>query len=222
MQTEELTILEGCIGAPEGLGPVLPFYQPRQGRDHAPKAQRMINAATVPLVKRYGAYEANKQCVSFHEAGHAVIAHLVGYRVKNVGVYMEVGNQWVGSVIVDDTNSGKPSDLWLRKEALVRIAGYIGERLADRDHPTSSVHEKLHSLVICRYFDDLHGTESGYHFTQALSQCEAALESNREVFEEIGWRLLATNRVGASEINNLMEGAKPLTLSPADAGAKVK
>lgn len=206
MQTEELTILEGCIGTPEGLELVLHFYHPQ-------KAQGMIGRATKLLEAHFGTHTMDKPEVAVHEAGHGVIAHLVGYRVKNVGVWLESKGRWAGSVEVDDSNSGKPGDVWLWREALVRIAGFIAERLSGKDHPTTTVHEKLHCLAISRYFDELNGSPAGHHFTRAVNQCQEALETNREILEEISWRLLATNRVSSAEINSLMEGVAPLPIS---------
>lgn len=205
LSLQELAILSSCLGNGEGLGPILTFYHPE-------KAQGMIDRATKLLEADFGTHAIDKQAVASHEAGHGVIAHLVGYRVKNVGVW-EDKSRWTGCVEVDYSNLANRGDTWLWSEALVKIAGYIGERLSEKDHPAITVHEKLHCMAISGYFDELHGSTPGHHFTQALTQCQEALEANREVFEEITYRLLATNRVSSTEINTLMEGAVQLPMS---------
>lgn len=203
MSPQEVATLNGCIGHLQGLALVLPFY-------HSGKSQAMIDKATKSLEVHFGSQTINKPDVTTHEAGHGVIAHLVGYRVKNIGVWLESGDRWTGSVEVDDSNSGKPGDAWLWREALVRIAGYIAERLAGKDHPARTVHEKLHCLAIGRYFGELYGAPANHYFTRAINQCQEALEANQEILEEISWRLLAMNRVRGAEISSLMEGAVPL------------
>lgn len=201
MKEEELAILDSCLGPSEGLRPVLPFY-------HRGKTKGMIERGIKLMEGHFGTHTIDKPDVAAHEAGHAVITRLVGFRVKNVAVWIESGNQWAGNVEVDDSKVRGLGDVWLWSEALGRIAGYAGERLVGKDHPSTVVHEKLHCLAICRYFDELRNVPG--HFTRALDQCEEALEANREVFEEISYRLLATNRVSGAEILDLMEGAVPL------------
>ena len=211
---DEMEALNSCIrdSGMDALSLVLELYKPTRNFEYVPKVQRLIDAATNISTQRHGEHPADKLELSAHEASHGLVGHLVGFEVGDIQVWAEI-NPLRG--MVDFAHTGKKNEsiemaLW--KDALVSVAGFVGEKAINQLHPTSSVHEKIRGLIITGWLDEKSKDPPGSHFERALGFCEEVLHTNREVFDEMRFQLLNTGRISKADAVSFLANVKLVPL----------
>lgn len=177
-----------------------------------------IHQAYAATVLKYGEDIASKEQAAAHEAGHVVVAYAIGERIDEARVYRHphpTREVWIGSnhcfcADVDPNRVFQVRDDPVTAFRMVvnNSAGYMGEKIARLDHPSSSVDERMKAEYVGRALDDTWRRPATFAVEKAQRLCRIVLEKNRAQFDAIREHLCATERLSSSDAARMLATAQ--------------
>jgi len=174
--------------------------------------QEAIAQAGISAITRFGADPCTRPQAAAHEAGHLVLARVLGATIYGARITrrFELGRDlWIGSNDYMPARgygmaTAKQDPSLAMRSAAHNLAGFLGEQFAGLSHPSSSIDERCIALRICQAISDIGDASLEQVALEICGFCMSALECNRTAFDAIRAHIYRTRRLTKKEAARML------------------
>lgn len=164
-----------------------------------PAARQRVESEWLARREKYGADPGTKAQAAAHEAGHAILTAVLGWRFDGARISRK-GKVWIGASFYTHRLTGETFHAANEPEMLFAmvihtLAGQIGEVHAGLWHPTSSVDEAASATAMCAHLDVIYGLPTGATLARAADFARDQIELHWPTFSLLRTHLMRTCRV---------------------------
>lgn len=180
-----------------------------------------IKAAHDAATASYGEDPSTRDQAAAHEAGHVVVARVLGDVIDGVRIYSRKyygRTVWLGC---NKRNRHLPEEVAFARErpgkaflaAMHNYAGMAGEMLAGLFHPASSIDEAVRAEALCDTADAVWNQPIGTSRMRAKWIVGMILINYRRQFDVIRNHLSQNRRLTRADVSRMLKGVTPQHLS---------
>jgi hypothetical protein len=193
------------------------------------RRQQAGREAQIRAVREHGADPCSKQQTAAHEAGHVIVAHTFGERLKSSQIFAVQGPHapaWVGNTNMvlpgrdaSMRTSAAQDPSYALRSIMNTLAGICAEIAAGLDHPASSADERFFADAACADLAGVLGVPAARIMAAAVVLCQTALATNAVAFEVVRTSLQLHQRVTGLTLRPVLARAARLDFEAAAAQA---
>ncbi|ABB09235.1 hypothetical protein [Burkholderia lata] len=179
----------------------------------SPAAKQAAAEYLLRLRAVHGDDPCTREQTAAHEAGHTIIAMAFGWKFLGAHIRPQ-DSAWIGSTICAHSLTGRPHDLnntadIFFAEAVMDLAGLVGERVAGHSHPLSSFFEVKNAAARCSALDVFTGDAPMSHFARALALATSEIQANAATFEVLRAHFRRSKRLTPAEGRRMLKNVAP-------------
>lgn len=190
-------------------------------------AEQHIAQTAIDARLHHGADPCTRAQAAAHEAGHVLVAHVLGERIKGARIARQDDHgcaRWIGCAQYEAAHgmqlvhAATNPELVLRSAAM-NLAGFAGEEFAGLSHRASSVDERYKATAYCTAVAEAHGFELDGVASAVHAYCIEVLTRNRPAFDVVRGHLYRSKRLHSHEAARML--ARVAKVVPAWLGGKL-
>lgn len=180
-----------------------------------PALRQAITAAWPQVIAQHGEDPGTRAQAAAHEAGHIVVAAVLGERIVSArvdrrkcrGRAVWVGNtERAGGPVIGRYTDVRAEPVNGLHMAASELAGYAGECAVGLGHPSSSIDERAKAQQICETVDKTLAMRDGESGAGVMGFCQEAIRANRSQFDLIRAALMRATKLHGGEARRHLEG----------------